>query len=82
MKYGEINTNYETHYTSDENHNYAIIYRKKGNLETHKCPFCLNKHNHGTLPGHRLAHCAKLKTIYLENGVELNNANGYYIKEY
>jgi tRNA(Ile2) C34 agmatinyltransferase TiaS len=89
MTFGEINTNYETHYipiTSEKIIvNIAVIYRKKNSLSTHKCPFCNKTHSHGSLPGHRVPHCSTNKKslkIELENGVVLDSQNGYYVKNY
>ena len=94
MPYGEINTDYVTHYITYyfENTimNLAIIYRKigknKDNLSTHKCPFCNKTHSHGILEGHRVTHCTgndkKPKIIELENGIILNSNDGYYVKNY
>jgi len=61
----------------------AIITRKEGQMETDECPFCGNKHDHGTLPGHRVTHCSSPdRTVTASDGTELSSKNGYIIKHY
>jgi hypothetical protein len=64
-----------------------VIRRKKGMMETDRCPYCNNTHIHGTLPGHRVAHCAsrvdgKKIGLHLDDGTFLENSVGYIILEY
>jgi hypothetical protein len=63
---------------------YAILWRKKGNELTDKCPFCGERHVHGRALGHRVQHCAdyKVKGFYSSDGIFFEPKKGYIIKEY
>ena len=88
MKLGDfkIITEPEINYLFDKNNKpYAIIKRKKGKMETDICPFCKGTHIHGTLAGHRVAHCTyekKNDSVQLRNGIILYREDGYFIKNY
>ncbi len=73
--------------------NYAILWRKKGNKLTDKCPFCGGRHRHGTLNSHRVGHCADrydnqggiiqvMEGFMTEDGTCLAPKDGYILKDY
>lgn len=64
-----------------------IIWRKKGNTTTDRCPFCKKKHNHGRSEGHRIQHCNRSSSdapiqITLSDGDVVNNDHGYILCDY
>tara|TARA_R100001530_G_C4292007_1_gene148281 strand:+ start:694 stop:948 length:255 start_codon:yes stop_codon:yes gene_type:complete len=80
-------------YEISQGKKYAILWRKKGNDLTDKCPFCHQKHRHGKEEGHRIGHCAdvfdeKLRVISLVEGFVSSDGScfrpkdGYIIREY
>ena len=46
-----------------------------------KCPFCLKKHQHGKVNGHRLAHCANSSTTteFIIEDQHYKKEDGYFI---
>ena len=60
---------------------YLLLKRKKGAKMTLPCPFCGTGHIHGTLDGHRVAHCATdhKDTVIAKDGTVLSNKLGYVI---
>jgi hypothetical protein len=40
----------------------GIIWRKKGQMETNRCPFCKRKHRHGISEGGRVPQCTNIVT--------------------
>ena len=61
---------------------YLILYRDTDISDTDTCPFCGSNHSHGSLDGHRVAHCAtgSKEKIVAEDGTELFQNDGYYVK--
>ena len=63
---------------------YLILKRKKPTnkqIITEICPFCGTGHWHGSLPGHRVAHCAtgSKESVTAEDGTILYQKDGYII---
>ena len=53
---------------------YPILWRKKGNKLTDKCPFCCRKHTHGKGEGHRVGHC---KDTINSNFIAINTISAF-----
>lgn len=76
----------EKEYEEINGKNYAILWRKKGNKLTDKCPFCGEKHVHGKGEGHRIKHCSNsidhVHGFSAKDGTYLDPTDGYIIREY
>ena len=71
---------------------FAILWRKKGNELTDECPFCGDKHVHGTAEGHRVKHCVAtmgkrghihhVLGFFAKDGTYLAPEDGYVLRNY
>lgn len=70
-------------YTKLGNRNVLILRRSNPKATTLECPFCGSNHIHGTLGGHRSAHCAtkaiKNEFVVSEDGTKLFQKDGYVL---
>jgi len=67
----------------------VVLERLHENDETEMCPFCGERHIHGTGDGHRIPHCADTDCNYVigrnvvfknDKGEIFDHVDGYYIK--
>jgi hypothetical protein len=79
INFYEIKPDYEV---QSNGYNMPILWRKKDNLKSDKCPFCNKLHSHGYKDGHRIAHCIDRIQTILSNGNTVDNDQGYIIKHY